>query len=153
MVEMLLALALLSALIVAITGWTSIAAATGTRAIRPLHREAAALRVLQLIATDIAVGDWDLDDEDEKPRIEISPNKLTIETRTRRSGSVIHAYIYRNEEQELMLIEQHDTETAERLLVDRVEHFDPALDEESGLLTVAISIEDGHEITRSYRTK
>src|SRR5882672_6848049 len=59
LIELLLAIALLSGIVIAAGAWTGIAGHAATRASEPMRLQIAANAALQLIHDDLAVGDFE----------------------------------------------------------------------------------------------
>ena len=158
MVELLVAVGLLSALMLAIASWTQVIARAGTSA-RPARWELAAKSVLQLIHDDLAGGgspDKPPRRRNEPPRVEIVDGRLQIRTRSvlpdALVGPVVHRYVLRPSSDELHLAQENGAgKRHTRLLLDRVNKWHCAIDTERQILSVTItSSVDGKVVTRSY---
>ena len=162
MVELLVALSLLSAVMLAVASWTQVTARASADAAEPVRWRAAAENVLRLIHDDLVTGDFAGDSSAEgrgrtpSPRVEVFVGELRLRTRAAGAGAgaigpVTRRYAFDALSDELRL---HQA-TAQgisttRLLLDRVEEWQCSIDEEEKLLTVGITSSDGTVVTRSY---
>lgn len=152
MIELLLALGLLSMVIAAVTSWTqSMARATATLA-EPARWHTAAEAVLDLFHDDMMSGDFERKKsryEPGKPRVETSSNQLEINTR---SGGVSH-HSYRRDpiRRQLLLVQtDHAGRQQTRLLLDQVGGWECMIDQIKEILTVSIQSIGGQTVTRSF---
>ena len=148
MIELLMALSLLAVLMVAVASWTQIAARASARAAQPTRWQTVAEATLELIGTDLLVGDFEPNPR--RPRVVVYDQRLEIRTRQGSSGdnhgSVTHRYIFNPPDHELRLEER----AVHRILLDRVDDWRCTVDEEEQVLTVTIIARHGYQVTRSY---
>lgn len=156
MVETLVALALLSALLMAVASWTQVTARATTAHEAPLRWRAGADAVLALIEDDLACGDFEKEkDRSRNPRVTAAAGSLSIRTRTSDSGSppgpTTRVYRYERSERRLD-VQQADAEVqnAVRPLLDAVADWQCVVNEKDGLVEVTIVAEDGATLTRRW---
>ncbi len=97
MIEVLVALTLLSVMMLAVATWTGIAATTGVELTRDLQWRTAANNLLQLIADDCAIGDFDTRGAGPRPAastVELDDSTLRIVTRSAADGPTERVYVY-----------------------------------------------------------
>ena len=157
MIEVLVALGLLSALMLTVTSWIQTTVRASTLA-EPMRWRVAAEAVLQLIHDDLMTGDFLSEQQrrrNRQPRVMVENGSLRIRTRAVQvgdeTGPTIHRY-------ELDTITDELGRTNEpkrgrhmtRLLLDDVDSFNCRIDEERTILTVNITSGAGQSIRRSY---
>jgi hypothetical protein len=150
MIELLLALGLLSMLMAGLGWWVQSAARSSVSFGAPARWQVGAESTLQLIHDDIACGDFSIQDKDrEAPsRVVLVDGALLIETRN--EGEAIHRYSIDPSRDRITLnINAHNHEQ-DRVLLERVEGFEPTFDAESGTLTITIVSIDGDSAKRRY---
>ncbi len=162
MVELLVALALLSAIMLGVGSWVGATARASTSVAEPLRWTSAAEAALQRIHDDVMVGDFEDSDQSdqsqEDERVAVDDDILRIRTRSSWisdvSGVVIHEYAFDRRTNELQLVQRNNVGTEHRyLLVDQVSLWSAQLDEETGVLVVIIVSTDGVTRGRRYRTQ
>ena len=160
LVEVIVALALLGALAVAAAGWTTTGAQLAHTSTSLSNERAAAHAALRLIADDLR--SWDMDpngaskgrranrNSREVPsRVTIDGETLVIRTRDPdgKAASSQHRYsVNRSTE----MLERSLAQGAPLPLFDGVKSLMATLDETLGLLTVALELNDGHRIERTF---
>ncbi len=155
MIEVLVALGLLSALMLTVTSWIQTTVRASTLA-EPMRWRVAAEAVLQLIHDDLMTGDFEAEQErNQQSRVMVENGSLRIRTRAVQGGDetgpTIHRYELDTLTSELGRTNEpkrgrHTT----RLLLDDVASFNCRLDEERTILTVSITSGSGQSIQRSY---
>lgn len=154
LIEMLLALSLLSAIVMASAAWTQTAGHL-SRTVEPARLRSASYAVLDLIHDDIASGDVPLTVNGQAPpaRVEIDGGTLRVTTRIPGAGSVIHQYGFDRQTGKLELLERPSNPNAHerrRPLLTRVKSFECVLDKQKFSLTVKIETHHGFSVSRSY---
>lgn len=155
MIEVLVALGLLSALVFTLTSWIQTTARASTLA-EPVRWRVAAEAVLQLIHDDLMTGDF-LSEQPRRrnrhPRVMVEDGSLHIVTRASSGGggTTVHHYALDAFTGELTRthgpkLGRHTT----RLLLDDVRNWNCRIDEERTMLTVSITSGAGPSIQRSY---
>src|SRR5437870_3306839 len=125
LLEMLLALALLSAIIAASAAWMQIAAelAAPSGAFAAQRQMLAVDAAFDLIQQDLNVGDFqpqrDSRIPSKPPRVTVSGDKLTIRTRVSESGAVEHAYQRDISTNQLVLVQRATDSKQTRSLIDQ----------------------------------
>lgn len=97
MIEVLVALTLLSVMMLAVATWTGIAATTGVELTRDLQWRTAANNLLQLIADDCVIGDFDTRGAgpgSAAGTVELDDSTLRIVTRSAADGPSERVYVY-----------------------------------------------------------
>ncbi len=159
MVELLVALALLSAITLGVSSWVSATARASTTVAEPVRWASAAEAALERIHDDVMVGDFDESDESaENRRVQVDGDILRIRTRSSWindvSGVVIHEYVLDRISSELQLVQRADGGKEHRhLLVEQVDSWSAQLDEETSVLVVTIVSANGVTRERRYRTQ
>ncbi len=162
MVELLVALALLSAIMLGVSSWVGATARASTSVAEPVRWTSAAEAALQRIHDDVVAGDFDESDEPpENRRVQVDGDILRIRTRSSwigdvvdSGGAVTHEYVLDRFSNEMQLVEPDSAGAEHRyLLVDHVGSWSAQLDEETGVLTVDITSTDGTLRGRRYRTR
>lgn len=151
MIELLLALSLLSALVLVIASWTQVAAQASARGAAPMRWRPATEAVLTLIHDDIACGDFTGKPRRRgaaEPRVEAVDGVLLI--RTRAAGSVTNRYVFDPSAQELRFEQSRQGRPSVRPLIRRVAEWDCRIDPEATLLTVRMTSDTGDDVARSY---
>lgn len=163
MVELLVALALLSAITLGVGSWVGATARASTSVVEPVRWASAAEAALQRIHDDVMVGDFDERDESpENRRVHVDGDILRIRTRSSSiidlegsgssGGVVTHEYVLDRFSNELHLRQRNDAGTEHRyLLVDQVGAWSAQLDEETGVLVVTIMSTNGVTRERGYQ--
>ena len=159
MVELLVALALLSAIMLGVSSWVGAAARASTAVAEPVRWVSAAEAALQRIHDDVMVGDFDESNESpENRRVQVDDDTLSIHTRGGWSddivGAATHEYAFDRRSNELQVVQRvHAGSEHQYLLVDQVGSWSAQLDEETGVLAVTITSTDGVMRGRRYRTQ
>ena len=151
MIELLLALSLLSALVLVIASWTQVAAQASARGAAPMRWRPAAEAVLNLIHDDIACGDFTSQPRRRgaaEPHVEAVDGVLLI--RTRAGGAVTNRYVFDSIAQELRLEQSRQGRPTVRPLIRRVAEWDCRIDTEGSILAVSITSDTGDVAVRSY---
>ena len=155
MIEVLVALGLLSALMLTVTSWIQSTARASTLA-EPMRWRVAAEAILQLIHDDLITGDFESEQKrNQQLRVMVENGSLRIRTRTvqggSETGSTIHRYRFDTLTSELGTTNEPERgRHTTRLLLDDVNSFDCRIDEEPALLTVSVTSSAGQSIQRSY---
>lgn len=161
LVELLLALGLLTGIILATTSWIQITAATSTHIIKPLRWQQSATAVLQLIHDDLMTGEFPID-ESLPINIELRANTLSViknsttnkyEGSSKRRNTRVQKVAYQLDawSHQLSRIVQKQDTTNERLILTSVGEMECEVDEELGILTVSLLSSGGDEVQREYR--
>lgn len=147
LIEMLVSIALLSALMTVLTGWLQVSL-RATQTVGEQGRwEAAARQVLQRIQEDVNTFDWQA--ETSAGRIRVEAGELLIHTRSK--GAVEHTYVLDPRGRRLRRhVKQQDGSLSTSLLLSRVARWDVALDRDIGLLVVTITGPDSTVCRRSF---
>ncbi len=157
MIEVLVALGLLSALVLTLTSWIQITARAGALA-EPMRWRIAAEAVLQLIHDELMTGDFLTEQQRRKsrqPRVMAENGSLRIRTRAVQGGDETGPTVHRYELEVLTSKLGRTNEPKRgrhttRLLLDDVGSWNCRIDEESTMLTVIITSDAGQSIQRSY---
>ncbi len=151
-VEMLVALGLLSALMLSLAAWTRVAGGMSAGSVEAVRWRQAAETVFVLVHDDLAAGD--LTEED---RVEVKDGVLEISTRPtsvgdfRERGPVRHRYVRDAFCGRLDREGRTDREERRtRPLIDDVSKWVCEIDEEHSILRVTITSVTGTTLTRSY---
>lgn len=151
-IELLLALSLLSTLLIATASWLQVSARSTTELAAPAQWNAIAQRVLELIHDDLAVGDFlpkNSQADAEKPKVSLIDRHLRIATRD--GGAAYHEYVLDHSTKRLVLrIVPEGAGTTNRTLLGGVEQCEYELDQKSRTLTVKIASTTGTIVERSY---
>ena len=164
MIELLLALSLLSLITLTAASWTQIAAHATSGPLDSARWRAAARTVLQRIAEDLAVGDFNLVDDrgsgsgqEQVTRIAVHDGVLEIRTRDvaasvtgQRVGPAKHVYRFERSAGRLELLVQSDSGDVVRPLLDGVEGFECNVNETRSRFQVTINSKDKLAVTRTY---
>ena len=158
MLELLVAVGLLSALLLATASWTRVAARSSTSTAEPMRWRVAAEAVLSLIHDDLATGDFanvGRRGRNQAPRVEVTYGTLRINTRSVAPGDVIGSVTNRYTLDSFSGELQLDQRTrlgrrSARLLLDGVSKWKCELDEEKDILTISIVSNDATGVGRSY---
>lgn len=152
MVELLLALTLLSMVMLAVATWAQVTARASATMSHPVRWEAAARGVLDFVHDDLMTGDFEpfeKHSERGNTRVQVRDGSLRIFTRDR--GEVIHDYEVDHARNELVLRVTDGQSLAEmRLLIGEVRRWQCDLDEESRVLSISITSSAGNSLQRSY---
>ncbi len=157
MIEVLVALGLLSALVFTLTSWIQTTARAGALA-EPVRWRVAAEAVLQLIHDDLMTGDFLTEQQrrrSRQPRVMVENGSLRIRTRAVQPGDETGPTIHRYE-LDILISELGRTNEAKgrrhttRLLLDDVGSFNCRIDEEHTMLNVSITSGSRQSIQRSY---
>ena len=151
MVELLLALSLLSVIMLAVASWTQVTANAAASMAGPVRWRAASEAVFQLIHDDLVSGDFG----GGAPRVDVVDGVFRVTTRATGFsdlvGAVTHRYRHRADSRELLLEERvSDGRRRTRVLLDDVSEWRCEIDPEERLLTVMLASGDDLEATRSY---
>ena len=157
MIEVLVALGLLSALVLTLTSWIQTTARAGTLA-EPGRWHVAAKAVLQLIHDDLKTGDFLTEQQrrrNRQPRVMVENGSLRIDTRASSSGGgsgpAVHHYVLDAFTGELRRTHRPKLgRKTTRLLLGKVDAWQCAQDEERTMLTVIITSDADQSIQRSY---
>ncbi|MCH8342417.1 MAG: hypothetical protein IH983_00330 [Planctomycetes bacterium] len=167
MIELLLAVSLLTPITLAIAAWTQVAARASASAAEPMRWRAAAEAALQLIHDDLVTGDFaegPTDSSSQESRVEVVDGMLRIRTRATPgswtapapapgtvTGPATHHYIFDAFSGELRLRQRsaHGAQST-RPLLDRVRQWRCEIDHEHNLLTIAVTSIQGRNVARSY---
>ncbi len=163
MIEVLVALGLLSALVLTLTSWIQTTARAGTLA-EPVRWRVAAEAVLQLIHDDLKTGDFLTEQQrrrNRQPRVMVENGSLRIDTRASSSGGgaipgggggpTVHHYALDAFTGELTRTNGPKLgRKTTRLLLGKVDAWLCAQDEQRTMLTVIITSDAGQSIQRSY---
>lgn len=145
-IEILLALSILTGLMLASTAWVQVAARSASHGDDAVRWRMAADACLQRIAEDLLGGDWPL--EPDHDRVEVEDDVLTIGTRDG-DGAAISAYRLDAQEQALTRTAHDRTRI---LIVDAFE-FACKLDDETGVLDVSLVGPRNLIVSRRYRVR
>ena len=157
MIEVLVALGLLSALVLTLTSWIQTTARAAALA-EPVRWRVAAEAVLQLIHDDLMTGDFLSEQQRRRrrhPRVMVENGSLRIDTRGVQGGDEIGATVHRYKLDALRSELGRTNEPKRgrhttRLLLDDVRNWNCRIDEERTMLTVIITSDAGQSIQRSY---
>lgn len=155
MIEVLVALGLLSALMLTVTSWIQTTVRASTLA-EPMRWRGAAEAVLQLIHNDLMTGDYLTEQKrTQQPPVMVEDDSLRIRTRAVQSGDETGPTIHRYELDALTSELGRSNEPKRgrhttRLLLDDVGSFNCRIDEERSMLTVSITSGSGQSIRRSF---
>jgi prepilin-type N-terminal cleavage/methylation domain-containing protein len=157
LLEMLLALALLSAIVAATASWTQIAAGLVSTdgPVQRQHWIGASNSLFDLIDQDLRSGDFE-ENKSANPKTKPNPqvvadaNHLTIRTRVAGHGAVIHEYRLNEISGVLELIEHFGTATQPRTLLDQVRSWNCQVDTIRTCFDATIEKVDGTIIQRRY---
>lgn len=140
LMEILLSLAILSAMMLAALGWMRTAGTITTDVSRTLRWETSANAALQVIHDDLTVGDFELtrpgQNDAQAGRVRIESNDLIIETRAK-GKPVSQRYNLDRETQRI-----RRSGNSDRVLLIDVTDFECELNEDDGTLTVSIESHD-----------
>jgi len=139
LIEMLLAVTLLSGVAVVTATWMSVVARSQTEFAPSVRWESAARATLDLIADDLA--SWDSAPRAREPRIRASQESLVIRTRSGTDDSVTYR------------VRQGRLTQGESVLLGECEWVRFDFDEETGVLEVALERDGGRVMQRSYRVE
>lgn len=155
MIETLLAIALLTLVVGAAASWTAMAGRLALTTITPARETGGVEAVFRLIHTDLVSGDFELAEKARpgtKPPPRVSVQVGVLEIRTR--AVTIRRYRFDRANHRL---ERESTGETKRVLLYAVHDFFVKIDEEAGVLDVAItndddsaSTADGDAITRVF---
>lgn len=157
--EVLLSLAVLSALATAIASWTTTTARGVSNATEPLAWEAAAAAALERMGRDLIAGDFAMPEESQghnatPPPLGISWSKEgVLAVLTRASGPCLRSYLVDPHTAALVVreITESSGDVSERLLIRNVDDFTCVIDEATRQLDVSIVGTAGRHVERSYR--
>ncbi len=157
MIEVLVALGLLSALMLTVTSWIQTTVRASTLA-EPMRWRVAAEAVLRLIHDDLMTGDFEAEQQrrrNRQPRVMVENGSLRIVTRASSSGGgggeTVHHYALDAFTGELT--RTHGPKLGRkttRLLLGKVDAWLCAQDEQRTVLTVSITSDAGQSIQRSF---
>jgi type II secretory pathway component PulJ len=151
MIELLLAVSLLSMLTLGVASWVQTTARSSAQCAAPLRWHAGAQAVLQLIHDDLASGDFAADDRSLRPspRVRVVDGALHLETRAGRA--VQHIYRLDVPGHELALTRVAGGRRSARTLLQHVQDWQCTLDENQRILTVSIASLEAATLTRRYQ--
>jgi len=162
LVEVVVALALLGTLAVAAAGWTTTAAQLARVSTSHSNQRAAAHAALRVIADDLR--SWDAGasahparrparnasrgSHEAPPRVIIEGDTLVVRTRDPAGKAAVaeHRYAVRAS----TTLERSNSQGQMRPLVQGVKALIATHDEKSGLLTVALELDDGYRLERAF---
>lgn len=156
MVELLLALILLSAVMTGAATWMQLAArsaASSAQSCRAANTAQAAMRLVQL---DLTQGDFQLAGhaESSPPRVQCELHNLKIKTRALAGGPATHEFRFDEGNGELTLIE-HVPSTSHarepRVLLRHVQAFDCRLESDVRELSVSLLVKDTQAVSLKWR--
>ncbi|MEQ8764770.1 MAG: prepilin-type N-terminal cleavage/methylation domain-containing protein [Planctomycetota bacterium] len=160
LLEMLIALSLLSSVMIASLAWMTSATRRVSRVSEPLAWTTAADRLLQLIADDLSTGDAPLGGTAPSKVLVPQGDLLHIRTRVRagRRGPVQRVYSHRGQTKAVWVDEQVlpggirdlDVEPGRHLLLEAVDELDCELNKEETILTVILRSEAYGVRSRRY---
>jgi len=139
LIEMLLAVTLLSGVALVTATWMSVVARSQTEFAPSVRWESAARATLDLITDDLA--SWDSESRTREPRVRASGETLVIRTRSRTGDSVTYR------------VKQGRLTRGESVLIGGCDQARFDFDEETGILEVALEPNDGRVMQRSYRVE
>ena len=150
LIELLVALSLLSLIVLASSAWIRITAGSAAQESTLVHQSTAAQAVLRLIHSDLITGDFNRA-ENADPRVRIEGNRLQIDTRVPETGLITHSYRYDPSSGHL-LREAHSPHTLQspRPLLEGVTNWTCTLAEDDSLLTVALTFADKKITQQSF---
>jgi prepilin-type N-terminal cleavage/methylation domain-containing protein len=143
MIEMLLAVALLSAVVAAAASWIAVAGRLGTSAAKPQRQRLSMEAAFALIAEDLVTGDFDPPERpsSEPPRVRVQPGVLEIDTRAGTTCAYRLDHVtHRLERIERSASQRSTGAGASRPLLENVGEFTCALDDEKRTLEVTLAI-------------
>lgn len=150
-VELLAALALLSGLLVAAGSWTRLAGAISGECSSSLLWRRSAEAAFELLHNDLATGDFQIDESTGEPRVVLTDDSLTIQTRRIGFGPVEHFYRFDSVSHRLSRIERAETTSSERTLLGDITGIEWSITEDSTGLDVLIRSIDGTEVSRRFQ--
>jgi prepilin-type N-terminal cleavage/methylation domain-containing protein len=159
LIEVLVSLALLSAIIAASASWTTVAGHSVTTHIEPSRWQHAAENVLDLIHDDIAVGDFPLlppeaaRSQKVPPKVTIVDGNLVIRTRSTSptQREAVHRYRLDELTHELQRSTAGPTNATDtRVLLGDVDSFTVQINEQQTRLTVSITSSRVDTVSRSF---
>ena len=148
LVELLLALSLLSALFLASAWWLREGADIRAAAEPALRWETSAHALLQRIHDDVVTGDFARTQR--KPHVEVTaPNVLRVRARktTRSEREDVHEYAFSRARSAVLRRRRLAPDVA---LLQDVREFGCGIDAETNILTVRIRSADGRQAARRY---
>lgn len=153
MIEMLLSLSLLSLLMLAVAAWTQTTARASVAYTEPQRWQLAAQAVLQLVHDDLVTGDYQrrqASGAQENARVKIESSTLSITTRDA-GREIVRDYKFDPMRRQLELTCTHGQGLQRiRLVLTQVDQWQPVIDEDQHVLSVAIKPLVGEPVARSY---
>jgi prepilin-type N-terminal cleavage/methylation domain-containing protein len=150
MLEVLLALTLLSTVSVAVATWLEISGRMSRDVDGQVAWERSAAAALRQIESDLLVGD--LRQREDEPRVEVIPRGVRIRTRATGIGSVTREYVLEPEESRLVRRDA-SSRSEERLLLVGVEAIACGWDEAEEILSVELVSDRGRTMGRRCRAR
>ena len=151
MVEVLIALAVLSALMAVMASWTKIACTLGVTTGRSSEMRRSVETVFRCLREDLLVGDFRTRDGTDEPRVVADGHTLLIMTRTPVRGSTERRYEYEPHAGRLVVEESGPDTMGRRGIATGITGFECAIDETQSWLAVSIASADGRAHTQRYR--
>lgn len=158
LLELVLALALATSVVLGSGWWMRTAAERATKTNERLQRESATRALLDAIGRDLEGGDLSTDPE-HLPKVCVKSGTLSILTRSTSSaaGAVIREYALRPATQELLATElpvepadAHGAPPAVHVVLGGAKRFDAKLDLKARTLAVELTASDGTSKTRRW---
>lgn len=151
MIEMLLALSLLTGVMLAVAGWTRVSASLAVDATGPAQRDASVEAVFRLIQDDLLVGDMA-----SNGAVDIDGQALKIVTRRRGAHSLMGpvTHRYRVDPGRKQLTQQMSglgSRVTRRVLLHDIRRCRWELDDTGTVLDVTLVATDGREWSRRFR--
>jgi hypothetical protein len=138
MIEMLLALVILTGVVAAAASWTALSGRLGTLAVELNTRRMVVEAVFALIEDDLHTGDFSPTKREakESPRMRVADRALEIDTRE----GCTHTYRLDPIAHRLERVDRSGQRSTTRPLVDDVVAFECAVDEERKILDVTVEL-------------
>jgi hypothetical protein len=158
LLELVLAMALLSSIVAAGGWWMRVATQRATRTHALLECESATNALLEAIGRDLESGDLATDAE-KLPKCRVSQGALTVLTRSVTSdlGAVLLEYSLRPQSGDVVVQERPVDVSVERgaipnaqVVLGHVKRFDAAIDSKSRTLAIELESTDGTLSTRRW---
>jgi prepilin-type N-terminal cleavage/methylation domain-containing protein len=154
LIEVLISLALLTAVVSAAAAWTTIVGHATSTTLEPSRWRSAARNALQLIHDDILTGDFEPPKqprENADPTVTTEDGTLSIRSRIASPDGVAKMRHYRLDAMTQTLTTTIETDLQEqRRLMTGVDEFSCAIDDEHTLLAVTIASTQFGSLSRSY---
>jgi prepilin-type N-terminal cleavage/methylation domain-containing protein len=159
LLELVLAVALLSSIVTAGGWWMRVATQRATQTHAVLQRESATNSLLEAIGRDFESGDLATDAE-KLPKCRVAHGALTVLTRSVTSdiGAVVREYSLRPQSGDVVSLERPVDDSVERgaapsahIVLGHVRRFDAAIDARSRTLAIELESTDGTLSTRRWK--